>query len=160
MITRGYTATQSVSATSTATATPPLGIAAAKIVDRRVQDGDTAAVLWVHDARGVEPHQLHRLLPTVGRAKLAIVSSTRKTQLIAAFDAMREQGLSVPDYDIRVIPNPIDRAFYQSDAPTPDSLAAFGLSFGGDISQHLRDGAHIQREKTSQLMERQDRHDT
>src|SRR5260370_15142693 len=114
--------------TNAAVYNPPFGIAAANIVNQSIRGERPPAVLWAHDAPA-SPLQLRRLLPDEEGARIAVISGVTKHKIQRAIGSMRRQGLSVPDYDLRIIPNPIDAQFFEKTIDIPQTLADLAPQF-------------------------------
>jgi len=106
--------------------------AAANLVDASVRGERDPAVLWVHDIGNKERtlQEVHSIFPTESGARIAAISNIRLEQLQRLFAQFHDQGLVVPEYDMRVIPNPIELQFFQTDiADAPSSLESLAPRF-------------------------------
>jgi glycosyltransferase involved in cell wall biosynthesis len=121
--------------TNAAVYNPPFGIAAAKIVSQSIRGERPPAVLWAHDAPA-SPLQLRRLLPDEEEARIAVISGVTRDKIQRAIASMRRQGLAVPHYDLRIIPNAIDAQFFESTIQTPQTLADLAPQFFTFAQEH------------------------
>ena len=121
--------------TNAAVYNPAFGIAAANIVNQSTRGERPPAVLWAHDAPA-SPLQLRRLLPDEEDARIAVISSVTRDKIQRAIASMRRQGLSVPNYDLRIIPNAIDAQFFESMTQTPQTLADLAPKFFTFAQEH------------------------
>jgi hypothetical protein len=121
--------------TNAAVYNPPFGMAAAQIVNQSIRGERPPAVLWAHDAPA-SPLQLRRLLPDEEDARIAVISGVTRDKIQRAIASMRRQGLSVPDYDLRIIPNAIDAQFFESTIQIPQILADLAPQFFTFVQEH------------------------
>ncbi len=121
--------------TNAAAYNPPFGIAAANIVNQSIRGERPPAVLWAHDAPS-SPLQLRRLLPDEKNARIAVISGVTRNKIQGAIESMRRQGLSVPDYDLRIIPDAIDAQFFENTIQTPQTLTDLAPQFSTFAQEH------------------------
>ncbi len=112
--------------TNAARHNPPFGAAVARYVER---EGIADTIICVHDARRMEPEYAGLFLPNAQGAKLAVVSGVREGQLLEMINEARRKGIVLPDFNIRVIPNPIDRQFFNPNPPEPSGLKELARQF-------------------------------
>ena len=112
--------------TNAARHNPPFGAAVARWVE---EEGVDNTIIWVHDARKMKPPHAEFFLPNAQGAKLAVVSRVREKQLLRIIEKARKNGIALPDFNIRVIPNPIDRQFFNPNPPEPSGLIELARQF-------------------------------
>jgi glycosyltransferase involved in cell wall biosynthesis len=103
----------------------PFGVAAARYVSEHPN-----AVIWVHDLRGASGKQLQLLLPDRKLARLVCVSSARRNKVEEMLKKIQqEEGIRMPEYELLVVPNPIDAQFFRQDIPQTDNLRVLAPNY-------------------------------
>lgn len=112
--------------------------AASDVIDSSVRRERRPAVLWVHDIDRRSPLEaVHSTFPTEEGSRLAVISSVRMGQLHRLFDQFSEHGLAVPNYDMRLIPNPIEAQFLQpATTDIPKNLRSLAPEFSTVTETH------------------------
>lgn len=101
------------------------GVAAARYVSEHPN-----SVMWIHDLRGSNARQIRELLPDRQLSRLVCVSQARRQKVEEVFRQMtREARISLPEYELLVIPNPIDEQFFADSIKIPSDLASIAPNY-------------------------------